>query len=81
MCYQLVYLTKSFLTNTFRSQPQREDLRVYLKQLFLFPDRCSFLKDTHREKAQSNKTPAATKSRNMVIWVVGTSNQLFIRGS
>ena len=40
-----------------------------------------FLKDTHREKAPSNKTPALTKSTNMGIWVVGTSNQLFIRGS
>ena len=39
------------------------------------------LKDTHREKALSNKTPALTKSRHMGIWVVGTSNQLFIRGS
>ena len=39
------------------------------------------LKDTYREKAPSNKTPALTKSRNMVIWVVVTSNQLSIRGS
>ena len=39
------------------------------------------LKDTDREKAQSNKTPALTKSKNMGIWVVGISNQLFIRGS
>ena len=39
------------------------------------------LKDTHREKAQSNKTPALTKSRNTGIWVAGTSNQLFIRRS
>ena len=38
-------------------------------------------KDTHREKAPSNKTPALTKSTNMGIWVVGTTNQLFIRGS
>ena len=38
-------------------------------------------KDTYREKAPSNKTPALTKSTNMGIWVVGTSNQLFIRGS
>ena len=37
--------------------------------------------DTHREKAPSNKTPALTKSTNMDIWVVGTSNQLFVRGS
>ena len=39
------------------------------------------VKDTHREKAPSNKTPALTKSTNMGIWVVGTSNQFFIRGS
>ena len=35
------------------------------------------LKDTHREKALSNKTPALTKSTNMGIWVVGTTNQHF----
>ena len=40
-----------------------------------------FFKDTHKEKAPSNKTPALTKSANMGIWVVGTSNQLFIRRS
>ena len=40
-----------------------------------------FLKDTHREIEPLNKTPAFTKSMNMDIWVVGTSNQLFIRGS
>ena len=39
------------------------------------------LKDTHRENAPSNKTPALTKSMNMDICVVGISNQLFIRGS
>ena len=39
------------------------------------------VKDTHREKAPSNKTPALTKSMNMDIWVVGTPNQLFRRGS
>ena len=33
------------------------------------------------EKAPSNKTPAFTKSMNIDIWVVVTSNQLFIRGS
>ena len=40
-----------------------------------------WLKDIHREKAQSNKTPAHTKSTNITIWAVGTSNQLFIEGS
>ena len=42
--------------------------------------RC-YLKDTHREKAPSNNTPGFTKSMNMDIWVIGTSNQLFLRGS
>ena len=28
------------------------------------------VKDTHREKVQSNKTPALSKSTNMDIWVV-----------
>ena len=31
-------------------------------------------KDTHSEKAQSNNTPALTKSTNMGISVVSTSN-------
>ena len=44
------------------------------------------IKDTHRETAPSNKTPAQNEtpysSVNMDIWVVGsTSNKLFIRGS
>ena len=52
-------------------------------QNYFFDDNVNheLIKDTHREKASSNKTPALTKSRNMGIWVVGTSNQLFIRGS
>ena len=39
------------------------------------------LKDTHREKALSNKSPALITITNMGICVVGTSNQLFITGS
>ena len=39
------------------------------------------MKDTHREKAPSNKSPAFTKSTNMGISVVGTTNQLFKTGS
>ena len=41
----------------------------------------NILKDTHREKAPSNESPALTKSTNMGIWVVSTTNQLFIKGS
>ena len=40
-----------------------------------------FFKDTYREKAPSNKTPELTKITDMGIWVIGTSDQLFIRGS
>ena len=39
------------------------------------------LKDTHREKAPWNKTPALTKSTNMGIWIVGTTNKFFKGGS
>ena len=39
------------------------------------------VKGTHREKARSDKTPALTKSKNIGIWVVGTSNRLFKRDS
>ena len=38
-------------------------------------------KDTHGEKAPSNKTQASTKSMSMDIWVVGTLNLVFVRGS
>ena len=41
----------------------------------------TLIKDTHREKAPSNETPALTESRNMGICIVDTPNQLFIRGS
>ena len=35
------------------------------------------VKDAPREKARSNKTLTLTKSKNIGIWVVSTSNQLF----
>ena len=38
-------------------------------------------KDSHKERVPSNKIPAPTKCTNVGIWVVGTSNHLFIRGS
>ena len=37
-------------------------------------------KDTHREKACSNKTQELTKNFTMDIWVVEKLNQLFVRG-
>ena len=47
----------------------------------LLPFFSHFLLRIFREKAHSNKIPALAKSMNMDIWAVGTSNQLFIRGS
>ena len=55
--------------------------KMLLKISQNFAEAWNFIKDTHREKAPSNKTPARTKKTNMVIWVVGTSNQLFIAQS
>ena len=39
------------------------------------------IKDIHREKSPSNKTPTLTESTHMGIRAVGTTNQLFVRGS
>ena len=46
-------------------------------------DRSAFglIKDTHREKAPTNKTPTLSESMNMDIWVVDISNQPLVRGS
>ena len=49
---------------------------VHLTERFI--DR---LRTLTEKKMASNKTPVLTKSTNMEIWVVGTSNQLFIRGT
>ena len=38
------------------------------------------IKDNHREKAPSNKTPMLRKSTNIGVWALGTLNQLFIKG-
>ena len=43
-------------------------------------DRCP-LRILTGKKTLSNETATLTKSTNMDIWVVGTTNQLFIRGS
>ena len=39
------------------------------------------VKDTHRQKAPSDETSTLSKIMNMDIWLVGTTNQLFIGGS
>ena len=39
------------------------------------------LRNTQREKTPSNKAPALTKNVNMDMWLVGSSNQVFVRGS
>ena len=57
---------------------------VLIDMMIFYPFHASLsicFRNTHREKAPSNKTLELTESVNMDIWVVGTSNQLFIRGS
>ena len=51
-----------------------------ISEKWFFPRKAN-VKDTQREKALSNITLVATESMNTDIWVVSTSNQLFIRGS
>ena len=48
---------------------------IFSKNLSLFE-----VKDTHKEKAPPKKSPSLTNSTYMAIWVVDTSNQLFISG-
>ena len=55
--------------------------QIVQKPTQLFHDCTENFKDTHREKAPSNKTPTLSKIMNIIIWVVGTSNQLIVRGS
>ena len=52
------------------------NILIPYEKCFLF-----HIKYTHSEKASSNKTPTLAKSASVSIWVVGTTNQLFIRGS
>ena len=47
-------------------------LNYMLSDWFLF-------KDTHREKAPSNKIPTLSKTMNIDIWEVGTSIQLKLK--
>ena len=55
-------------------------LRYERVKSYLNVDKITF-KDPRREKAPSNRTSELTKCTNMDIWVVGTSNQILIRGS
>ena len=54
-----------------------KDSIVLLGQLHVV----SLPKNTHREKAPSNKTPVLTRITNMDIWGVDASNELFIKDS
>ena len=55
--------------------------RIFVNRYKYVPIGLQRVKNTHREKAPSNKIPTYSKIMNMDIWVVGTSNQLFIPGS
>ena len=49
-------------------------LKYFLYNFVFAETSFSILKDTNREKARSNKTPALTKSISSVISVAGPSN-------
>ena len=72
-------------TRSFTFQNLEEITRSMICDHFLSSDLfiifINLLKDTRKEKVPSDKTPVITKSMNMDIWLVGTSNQLFISGS
>ena len=77
-----VCLIKTFLSINMQKMLQKAPMTLLKLQNVLFLGiQQILLKDIQREKAPSNKTPALIKSRNMGIWVVGTSNQLVIGGS
>ena len=78
-CRKINYL-KQWVRLNYATTHMRTNLYYTMRNQFSFEKRQVF-KDTHREKAVKNQTPALTKSTNMDIWVVGTTNQLFIRGS
>ena len=64
-----------YMSNTFDTPLFRYLYLLVAGKCYLFE---KSLKDTHRKKAMSNKTPALAKSMNIDIWVVGTSNQCFV---
>ena len=59
--WEHVFLQHSNVSNT------------YFRFVFYISFRLNNIKDTHRKKARSDKTPELAKIRNMGIWVVGTS--------
>ena len=69
----------SFVRFYYARSSNRKQQQFYNKNLLLY--QLIEIKDTHREKAPSNKNPAFRKSTNMGVWAVGTLNQLFTRGS
>ena len=62
---------------------QKESVNVFKIQYFasIAMLALNFFKDTHKEKALPNQTPAVTKSMDTDIWFIGTSSQLFLTGS
>ena len=57
------------LSNICHGTFSQKSSKVFIHSLFSQ----KMLKDTHKGKAPSNKTPAFAKSINMVIWLVATS--------
>lgn len=86
ICLKILINTcmKSFWQNLHFTDPLFAELFLKVWQLwgtFLISQCKTYFKDTHKEKSPLNKIAMLTKSMSMDTWVVGTSKQLFIRGS
>ena len=81
---QIFYFQENLLLCTFELSLCEYSVEVLNRQKFQdkqYVRLFETLEDTKREITPSNKTPALTESMNMDIWLLGASNQLFIRGS
>ena len=76
--FRLVKKWKTWSCLTFSATTQAHQFQ-FLHHFWVKKRIVSFC--TQTEKVPSSKTPALTKSSNMGVWVVDTSNQLFMRGS
>ena len=65
--YQSIF-AKGYVPNWSEEDFVIKKVKNFMSWKYLISD----LKDTHREKAPLNKTPALRKSTNMGVWAVGT---------
>ena len=73
VCFQVNYSERQYKTKGLQKKKKKKRKTFQISCKLTCISGC--FKDTHREKAPSNKTPALAKCTNMDIWVVGTTYQ------